>query len=148
MTFTNSNNKRVGSLIGIVVGVAALCVALSIIMVVVTRASHEEHMQAITNRVPTPQTSPKEEETASGDPPFYGFTIYEGEITSVYFYPKGPNDAPSSPVTHVKFNHHEETPEELWLCGDHRNQFDVGSKYRLTVSFEPNETCVTNFQIK
>src|SRR5258708_33406901 len=117
-----------------------LAVAMIIIAIVLGRSSQSQPAQAVTNRVPTlpspppaPVEEPKKNDPAP-DPPFYGSTMYEGEVTSVYYYPKGPNSAPGEAVTHVKFNHHEEDPEQIWLCGDHRNQFDVGSKYHLRVS--------------
>jgi hypothetical protein len=109
-----------------------------------------ETVQVVEKAPEPPKPSPKEQDEAPApdDPPFYGSTMYEGIVTSVYYYPKGPNSQPGQAMTHVKFNHHEEQPEEIWLCGDRRNQFEVGNKYRLRVSFEPNEACITNWTTK
>jgi hypothetical protein len=152
MTSITSENRR---LLGLWV-----FVALTLVLWGCT-AEQPSKTDAHPNRVPVaavteqpvpepPQPSPKQEEAAPApdDPPFYGSTMYEGEITSVYYYPKGPNSQPGVAQTHVKFNHHEEAPEEIWLCGDHRRELEVGLKYRLKVTFEPNEACITNWTSK
>ena len=96
---------------------------------------------------PTGNTAPAET-TSAKQVPFYGSTIYEGEVTSVYWYPQGPDADHTLPQTHVKFNHHEEAPEEIWLCGDTRSKIEVGRSYKLFVTFEPNTDCISNWKLK
>jgi len=96
---------------------------------------------------PPTGTAPAENSEPKKIVPFYGSTVYEGEVTSVYFYPEGPNGG-EVPQTHIKFNHHEEEPEEIYLCGDARKAFDVGNKYRMIVTFEPNTDCISNWRVK
>ena len=86
-------------------------------------------------------------EVRQKDRPFYGSTHFMGEVTSVYWYPSG-NDAvstPDLPSTHIKFEYRE---DDIWLCGDQRSKFDVGQKYNMTVTFEPNADCVTNWKVR
>lgn len=111
----------------------------------------------VTNRVPVlpqpavepPQPSPKQEEAAPAAPkerdyPFYGYTFYDNEtLTSVYYYPQGDSGQPDVPATHLKFNHVE---TDLWLCGDHRKDFEPGNRYRLSVTFELDSQCSTNWK--
>ena len=105
-----------------------------------------ETVQAVPD--PPQQPSPKEPDAAAPAPPkrespFYGSTYWDELLTSVYFYPKdgdGEYDA-----THLKFSHRE---DDIWLCGDQRRAFKPGHRIKLTVTFEPNRGCQTNWQIE
>lgn len=78
--------------------------------------------------------------------PYFGSTYWDELLTSVYYYPAVVNDSTNSPaMTHLKFDHRE---DDIWLCGDQRKAFSPGEKYRLLVTFEPNQPCVTNWQVK
>jgi hypothetical protein len=102
------------------------------------------------NRVPTitapaepPPTAPAAVEPKKEEPPYYGSTYWDELLTSAYYYPKdGDKDFAG---THLKFNHRE---DDLWLCGDQRKSFTPGTKYRLRVTYEPNQPCITNWKIE
>jgi hypothetical protein len=98
--------------------------------------------------------SPKQATTAPADnsqqeeqqpePPYYGSTYWNEVLTSVYFYPKGSSDHEGA-VTHLKFDHRE---DDLWLCGDQRKSFKPGRRIQLSVTFEANQPCVTNWNFE
>ena len=85
----------------------------------------------------------KSDYEAKKEPPFYGSTFWDELLTSVYYYPK--NGEGDFAGTHLKFNHRE---DDIWLCGDQRKSFEPGNRYRLTVTFEPNAPCITNWRVK
>jgi hypothetical protein len=85
----------------------------------------------------------KSDDEAKKEPPFYGSTYWDELLTSVYYYPK--NGDGDFAGTHLKFNHRE---DDIWLCGDQRKSFEPGNRYRLTVTFEPNAPCITNWRVK
>lgn len=142
--------------------VAFLAFVICMLTIACNDAQRNEAQTAtVKNRVPTtstqaePQEQPKSPPTgntapAEKDPDvrFYGSTIYEGEVTSVYWYPQGPDADHTAPQTHIKFNHHEEAPEEIWLCGDTRSKLEVGRSYKLLVTFEPKTDCISNWKLK
>lgn len=88
--------------------------------------------------------------------PYYGSTYWDELLTSVYYYPdaldqlepptfKSNEFGLTVPATHLKFNHRD---DDVWLCGDQRKSFMPGHIYELTVTFEANQPCVTNWKIK
>jgi hypothetical protein len=83
----------------------------------------------------------REEPKKAEEPPYYGSTYWEELLTSVYYYPK--NGDGDFAGTHLKFNHRE---DDLWLCGDQRKSFTPGYKYKLRVTYEPNQPCITNWK--
>jgi hypothetical protein len=90
---------------------------------------------------PKPPDPPKEEAKSQRQSPFYGSTFWDELLTSVYYYPKdGDGD---TAMTHLKFNHRD---DDIWLCGDQRRSFFPGRRVKLTVTFEPNQPCATNWQ--
>jgi hypothetical protein len=97
--------------------------------------------------VPTPEP-PKTPDAAAPhkEHPFYGSTFFDGIVTSVYYYPSGgaSDGTPDGQSTHVKFDHRE---DDLWICGDVRSKFDIGRRTRMTVTFEANADCVTNWKM-
>jgi hypothetical protein len=111
----------------------------------------QEQQPAPRNRVPTitqtqtetPTPAPKAEPAPEKEPPYYGSTYWDELLTSVYYYPSG--DKGTVAVTHLKFGHRE---DDIYLCGDQRKSFAPGSKYRLLVTFEPNQPCITNWKIE
>jgi hypothetical protein len=145
--------------------VRAFIAFCAFMMVLTVIACNEAPQPApVKTRVPTlstqaePQVPPSPPPDTAGTAPagssepkkevsFYGSTIYEGEITSVYFYPQGP-DGNEVGQTHIKFNHHEEQSEEIYICGDVRSKIEVGGKYRMLVTFEPNMDCISNWRFK
>jgi len=109
---------------------------------------------SVRNRVPTvaqtdaPPAAPLSTDVLKKEePPYYGSTYWEELLTSVYYYPAqgGDNGDLTVPSTHLKFNHRDDA---LWLCGDQRKIFEPGRTYRLLVTFEPNQPCVTNWKIE
>jgi hypothetical protein len=80
--------------------------------------------------VPPPEKPDKEEEA------FFGSTYWDELLTSVYWYPE-------SKMTHLNFNHRD---DDIWLCDDQRRNFDPGKRYKLSVTFEPNQPCATNWK--
>jgi len=99
---------------------------------------------ATTETQAAPKPSPRDEEPpAKREAQYYGSTYWDELLTSVYFYPStGKDDAA---MTHLKFNHRE---DDIWLCGALRRSFVAGERYRLLVTFEPNQPCVTNWKTK
>jgi len=97
------------------------------------------------------EEQPKQEQAApepkAEEPPYYGSTYWNELLTSVYYYPTkgGDNNDLAVPSTHLKFGHRDDS---IWLCGDQRKTFKPGYLYRLTVTFEPNQPCATNWEIK
>ena len=91
------------------------------------------------------EEQPKQEPPAAPEkePPYYGSTYWDELLTSVYYYPSG--DKGDAAVTHLKFDHRE---DDIFLCGDQRKSFTPGTKYKLLVTFEPNQPCVTNWKIE
>lgn len=101
---------------------------------------------------PAPAAAPEPEK--KDDSPYYGSTYWDELLTSVYYYPdagdqlEGPPSFRGSkplPATHLKFNHRE---DDVWLCGDQRKSFEPGNRYRLLVTFELGQPCITNWKIK
>jgi hypothetical protein len=90
----------------------------------------------------SPVPAEKSDEDKKEEPPYFGSTYWDELLTSVYYYPKSVS-LPS--MTHLKFNHRE---DDLYLCGDLRKNFEPGNRYRLTVTFEPNAPCITNWRVK
>lgn len=97
--------------------------------------------QAVTSPADTP--TPAKDKEEKKDPPFFGSTYWDETLTSVYYYPSTGPDDPAE--THLKFSHRE---DDIWLCGDQRRGFEPGNRYRLVVTFEPNQPCVTNWKTK
>lgn len=93
---------------------------------------------------PTGNTAPADKsDEPKREAPYFGSTYWDELLTSVYYYPStGANDPA---MTHLKFNHRD---DEIWLCGDQRKSFEPGNRYRLTVTFEPNAPCITNWRVK
>jgi|SRR5271157_2009955 len=153
MTFITSETKFWAL---IAWGLFAVClIGVSII------AGENTKPQAAKNRVPslptiegvrneTPPPAPPKDEAKPPVPelPYYGTTVFEGQVTSVYYYPQGPSSSPGASQTHIKFDHHEEDPEKIYLCGDQRKSFEVAHRYGLIVTFEPNTECASNWRIK
>lgn len=135
-----------------------LFVCLTLVMAACTEQQPSK-TDAHPNRVPVavgetvqtvpepPQPSPKEQEAVPDPPkkesPYYGSTYWDELLTSVYFYPKDSNT--DFDGTHLKFNHRE---DDIWLCGDQRKSFKAGRRIKLTITFEPNQPCATNWQIE
>jgi len=98
---------------------------------------------------PKPSPAPAEK---TKEAPYYGKTYWDELLTSVYYYPEngltidaGTVIGAAVPATHLKFDHRE---DDIWLCGDQRKSFEPGNKYKLTVTFEPNQPCVSNWKVK
>jgi hypothetical protein len=89
----------------------------------------------------------REEPKKAEEPPYYGSTYWDELLTSVYYYPAkgGDSNDLTVPSTHLKFGHRDDS---IWLCGDQRKSFSPGTKYRLLVTFEPNQPCVSNWKIE
>ena len=128
---------------------------LPLVMAIALIACNEaQQPPVVKTRIATtsPQTEPQEQPkspptgTAPADKsddderesPYFGSTYWDELLTSVYYYP-------DSKATHLKFNHRD---DEIWLCGDQRRNFEPGNRYRLTVTFEPNAPCITNWRVK
>ena len=115
---------------------------------VVTHAELEAALKAQKTSAPKPETQeqPKSPPTTTApadnsdekEAQYFGSTYWDEILTSVYWYP-------DSKVTHLKFGHRE---DEIYLCGDHRKDFEPGNRYKLVVTFEPNAPCITNWRIK
>lgn len=131
-----------------------------VVPILVMIACAEQPQQTVKNRVPAlsepataaPAPAPTSEAQQPAPAPkkvrpWYGTTHFDGEITSVYWYPEGSSgdDAPDTPSTHIKFQHRE---DDIWLCGDHRREFEVGRSYSMFVTFEANTDCQTNWKLK
>lgn len=95
---------------------------------------------------PASTSAPAEDQKDEKETPYYGSTYWDELLTSVYYYPEnGGKDNAAVPATHLKFNHRE---DDVWVCGDQRKSFKPGHRVRLTVTFEANQPCATNWQIE
>jgi hypothetical protein len=110
-----------------------------------TRIVTTTSSQAETQEPPKPppaRTAPADQNEEEEKPaPFYGSTYWDEVLTSVYYYPKSAGNDVAK--THLKFNHRE---DDIWLCGDQRKFFTVGERTRLTITFELDQPCATNWQ--
>jgi hypothetical protein len=106
---------------------------------IVTPTSSQAETQESPKPSPAGNTAPAEEPEKKA--PFYGTTYWDELLTSVYYYPKSAGNDVAK--THLKFNHRE---DDIWLCGDQRKFFTVGERTRLTITFELDQDCATNWQ--
>ena len=159
MTSTTSESRLLGQ---IVIGAVAVAVLAATFALVGCEDNPQPTVNNKTRIVTAPTTStqaetqeppkpsPQNARTAPADnsdddkprkeAPFFGSTYWDELLTSVYYYPEY-----SPAMTHLKFNHRE---DDIWICGDQRRSFEAGNRYRLLVTFEPNQPCVTNWKIK
>jgi hypothetical protein len=129
---------------------SALLIYAAALLMVACASPEPPQQPAAKNRVPTitqtetpPVQAPAAEEAKKEEPPYYGSTYWDEPLTSAYYYPKdGDKDFAG---THLKFSHRD---DDLWLCGDQRKSFTPGNRYKLRVTFEPNQPCVTNWKIE
>lgn len=147
MTFTASDKS-------LLAGALALCAAIVVVGVVLIREGQpqpEIHRVVVVDSMKSPvPVAPREaydpaKEKPPSERPYYGKTLFEGEITSVYYYPQGLDEPPTLPSTHVRFNH---TDDDIWLCGDQRRKFEVGGQYKLFVTFEANTECQSKWKLQ
>jgi hypothetical protein len=113
----------------------------------------KNRVPTVTTRAETTPPAPVEiddygkKDEPKAEPPYYGSTYWDELLTSVYYYPTkgGDNNDLAVPSTHLKFDHRDDS---IWLCGDQRKSFTPGTKYRLRVTYEPNQPCVSNWKIE
>lgn len=148
MTFTTSDKLLLtGGLV-----LCAIMVVVGVTFIRVHQPQPEEiHRVVVVDSMKSPlPVAPHEpfdpaKEQPLSERPYYGKTLFEGEITSVYYYPQGLDEPPTLPSTHVRFNH---TDDDIWLCGDQRRKFEVGGQYKLFVTFEANTECQAKWKLQ
>jgi len=131
-----------GVVLGIFIGFGII--ALAFMPLPISRKATVQAQSKVPSAAPPAQQQAEQKKSEHGRQ-FYGRTFYEGVITSVYYYPEGPDANHSAAQTHIKFDHDDNL--DVWFCGDQRARIKPGpGKRRIMLSYEPSTDCVTNWE--